>query len=159
MQVTGSSYTHKFTIVPQHFFRPENARNILSEVVEFEENDVVSYVEIPSFSSVLVYIASDEGLLPEVYFLFQKLQFINEHNKIIASYAEGRLFLLISEYDNLKLCNSFEAPDFTTAQYFIFYALKRFQMNPEMSRIYFRTVLSEKEKMSLYRYFKSVEQA
>jgi hypothetical protein len=56
------------------------------------------------------------------------------------------------------LANVFRAPDFTTAEYFLFLSLKKLQLNPEVSSIYFRTPLSEEEELSLYRYFKSVEQ-
>ena len=52
----------------------------------------------------------------------------------------------------------YQAPDFTTAKYFIFLALKKLQLNPEVSTICFRTPLDEDQEMSLYRYFKSVEQ-
>ena len=55
------------------------------------------------------------------------------------------------------LCNSYEAVDFTTAEYFIFLALKRLQMNPEVSTVCFRTPLAPEQEMSLYRYFKAVE--
>ena len=42
--------------------------------------------------------------------------------------------------------------------YNIFLAMKKLQLNPEVSTICFRTPLDEEEEMSLYRYFKNVEQ-
>ena len=36
-------------------------------------------------------------------------------------------------------------------------AMKKLQLNPEMSTITFRTPLSEAEEMSLYRYFRAVD--
>jgi hypothetical protein len=36
--------------------------------------------------------------------------------------------------------------------------MKKLQLNIEMSTIYFRTSLAEDEEISLYRYFKNVEQ-
>jgi len=36
-------------------------------------------------------------------------------------------------------------------------AMKKLQLNVEMSSIYFRTPLSEEQEMSLYRYFMNVE--
>ena len=48
--------------------------------------------------------------------------------------------------------------DFTTAEYFIFLSLKRLQLNPEVSTISWRTPITAEEEMSLYRYFKAVEQ-
>ena len=71
---------------------------------------------------------------------------------------DGTLYLVIVQGRSLLLCNSFKAPDFTTAEYFIFLAMKRLQLNPEVSTIVFRTSLTEEEEMSLYRYFKNVDQ-
>jgi hypothetical protein len=71
---------------------------------------------------------------------------------------DGVLYLVIAQGKTLLLCNSFHAPDFTTAEYFIFMAMKKLQLNPEVSTISFRTPLSEDDEMSLYRYFKSVDQ-
>ena len=78
-------------------------------------------------------------------------------NKILASYMDGYLYLTIAQGRSLLLCNSFRAPDFTTAEYFIFLAMKNLQLNPEVSTITFRTSLESEEEMSLYRYFKCVE--
>ena len=36
-------------------------------------------------------------------------------------------------------------------------AVKKLQMNPEVSSVFFRSPLAESEEMSLYRYFKAVE--
>ena len=71
---------------------------------------------------------------------------------------DGYLYLTIAQGKSLLLCNSFQAPDFTSAEYFIFMVLKKLQLNPEVSTICFRTPLTEDQEMSLYRYFKSVEQ-
>ena len=83
---------------------------------------------------------------------------LQDYNKILASYADGYLYLVIAQGKSLLLCNSFAAPDFTTAEYFIFLAMKKLQLNPEVSTITFRTSLNEEQEMSLYRYFKNVEQ-
>ena len=37
-------------------------------------------------------------------------------------------------------------------------AVRKLQLNPEVSTVHFLTALSDEEEMSLYRYFKSVEQ-
>ena len=90
--------------------------------------------------------------------MLRSLPELTEYNKIMASYMDGVLYLVIAQGKSLLLCNTFQAQDITTAQYFIFLALKKLQLNPEVSTICFRTPLSEEDEMSLYRYFKSVEQ-
>ena len=71
---------------------------------------------------------------------------------------DGVLYLVIAQGKSLLLCNSYQAPDFTTAEYFIFLAMKKLQLNPEVSTIAFRTPLGEEDRMSLYRYFRNVDQ-
>ena len=99
----------------------------------------------------------EEDILPEFHYLLTEGYQVDSYNKIIASYADGRLYLVIFQGKNLMLCNSFEAPDFTTAQYYIFMALKKLQLNPEASAIYFRTPLTAEEELSLYHYFQDVK--
>jgi hypothetical protein len=65
---------------------------------------------------------------------------------------------VIAQGKSLCLANVYLAPDFTTAEYFLFLGLKRLQLNPEVSTAHFRTPLDLEQEMSLYRYFKSVVQ-
>lgn len=177
VQVELSVFTPKFTLVPSGFHSPEKLEQQLSEVVEIEAGDDVSYVDVPEFAAVLVYsnsigetlskvisetVADVNGLkclpLPEIYYMLRQLPSLTDYNRILASYMDGYLYLTIAQGRNLMLCNVFQAPDFTTAQYFIFLAMKKLQLNTEVSTICFRTPLDEDEEMSLYRYFKNVEQ-
>ena len=170
-----SLLTPKVALVPEPFFNPEQARAALEEVVALSPGDIVEYVPVPSLASVLVYSNSiGESLskvhantvlptsgqpvkvLPEMYYLLRELEGISEYNKIVASWADGWLHLVIAQGKSLSLANTFEAPDFTTAEYFLFLALKRLQLNPEVSTVCFRTPLTPEAEMSLYRYFKSV---
>ncbi len=105
----------------------------------------------------MIYVKGGEGELPEQYHQLEAAGRLPGHVRIVASYHEGRLYLTIVQGGKLLLCNSFAARDFVTAQYFIFHAMKKFQLNPEISTLYFMTDLSSEEEMSLYRYFKSVE--
>lgn len=175
--VAVSVFTPKVALVPTQFFIPEKARELLDDVVNIGINDTVEFVEVPHLASVLVFSnvigetlskvisetvlrldGSKARLLPEMYFILEQLPSLKEYNKILASYMDGVLYLAIAQGKTLLLCNSFHAPDFTTAEYFIFMAMKKLQLNPEVSTISFRTPLSEDDEMSLYRYFKSVDQ-
>lgn len=171
-----SLLTPKCALVPEGFFRPEEARRLLSEVCTLRDSDPVAWVPVPAHAAVMVYSnAVDETLsrviaqtvfdtdgnpapvLPELYYLVRDLSRCAEYNKIAASWRDGWLHLAIAQGRSLQLCNVFEAVDFTTAEYFIFLALKKLQLNPEQSVIRFRTPLSPEDEMSLYRYFKGVE--
>ena len=175
--VALSVFSPKCTLVPQQFHNPEISRQILGEVADVSDSDPVEYIPVPQFASVLVYSnAIGESLskvlsemvlktdgsktlpLPELYHMLMSLQQIPEYNKILASYKDGHLYLVVAQGNTLLLCNSYVAQDFTTAEYFIFFVMKKLQLNMEMSTIYFRTELAEEEEISLYRYFKNVEQ-
>ena len=175
-EVERSVFTPKCTLVPAQFHSPEASRKILSEVAALKDEDPVDFVEVPDQAAVLVYsnaigetlskvisetvLCSDGSRvrpLPEIYYMLRDLRDVAEYNKIIASYMDGYLYLVIAQGKTLLLCNSFRAPDFTTAEYFIFLALKKLQLNPEVSTICFRTPLDEDQELSLYRYFRSVE--
>ena len=176
-EVGISVFSPKAALVPTQFFSPDKARDILSDVVRLADGDVVEYVPVPEQAAVLVFsnaigetlskvisetVLRPDGtkarLLPEMYFMLGQLAELPEYNKILASYMDGVLYLVIAQGKSLLLCNSYQAPDFTTAEYFIFLAMKKLQLNPEVSTIAFRTPLSEEDRMSLYRYFRNVDQ-
>ena len=146
-------------------------------MVEIGEDDIVEHIEEPFCGGVMVFsrsigetlskviadtVLTSDGkrarVLPELHFMLKALETIPDYNRIVASYADGRLHLVVSQGRTLQLCNTFEAADFTTAEYFIFHVLKRLQLNPEISPIYFRTPLDHEQELSLYRYFKDVVQ-
>lgn len=172
-----SLLTPKVALVPDAFMEPASARKNLSEVVRLRDNDLVETIPVPAFGATLVYSLSlDESLsrvlsqtvlpisgepvrvLPEMYYLLRQLDAVPDYNKIVASFHAGYLHLVIAQGGSLCLANVFEAPDFTTAEYFLFLSLKRLQLNPEVSTVHFRTPLDPEAEMSLYRYFKAVVQ-
>lgn len=176
-EVEISVFTPKVTLVPANFFIPEQAHQTLLELSDLDDQEHVEYIEVPQLGAVLIYsnligetlskvisetVLRTDGtkarLLPEMYFMLSSLSRMTEYNKILASYMDGVLYLVVAQGKTLLLCNSFQAQDFTTAQYFIFNAMKKLNLNPEVSTVVFRTRLSEDEEMSLYRYFKNVEQ-
>ncbi len=158
-----SRHTPKAALVPSAFFDAASAREILSRTVLLDKDDKIEYISLPEFSAELVYslsmdIEPSEESIPELYNVLKAVSGVAEHNKIVASYGDGVLSLAIAQGNDLLLANVFEAADFTTAEYFIFMAVRKLQLNPEVSTIHFLTPLSSDEEMSLYRYFRSVEQ-
>lgn len=146
--------TEKFTLVPSEFFSEETARETLSEVVLLEEGEPLSFLDVPFCQAVLVYA----GRRPAVYDMLMSLCKIRHHNKIIASVSGDVLSLVVAQGDRLQFCNCFKAEDFTTALYYIFMVLKKLQINPEISTLYFTSGdVSQEQLTSLFRYFKSAE--
>ena len=174
--VDVSVFTPYCTLIPANFHKPELSREALADVVNLPEGATVEYVPVPDFAAVMVYSNSIGGTLhkvlsesvlkvdgskskplPEMYYMLGSLSQISDYNRILASYMDETLYLVISQGKTLLLCNTYHAPDFTTAEYFLFMAMKKLQLNIEMSSVYFRTPLTEEQELSLYRYFMNVE--
>jgi len=175
-EVEISVFTPAFTLVPENFFNPDKAEEQLGEVYRLSASDEVKSCNIPEIGAVAVFsisagtkmssvvadmISKSDGqkaeVLPEQYWILKEIFKIPDYNKVLASYAEGRLYLAIAQGKTLLLCNSYQAQDFTTAEYFLFSALRKFQLNPEVTTIWFRTPLTDEQTLSLYNYFKQVE--
>ena len=151
------SVQHKCTLVPARFFEEGDARCILAELYPLTDSETVSFREVPRYEAVFVYAPGDADP-PVLFDLLEALGRLPEYNKILFHYGEGCMDLAIAQGDSLLLVNSYPAPDFTTAQYYLFLAVKSLQLNPEVSTVTAHSPLSAEEEMSLYRYFKSVEQ-
>ena len=171
-----SLMTPKVALIPEQFFNPMDIRQTLADVVKLEDSDQVEFIRMPEYGAVLLFsnnvgetlsrmisqtVFTTDGyqarILPEMYYMLDAMKDCPDYNKIMASYADNHLHLAIAQGKSLQIANTFKAPDFTTAEYFIFSALKKLQLNPEISTITFRTPISNEQEMSLYRYFKAVE--
>ena len=169
--------TPKCTLVPDSFFRPDAVRSMLADVVSLDPSDAVGYVRLPELGAVLLFsntigeslsrvlsqtVLTASGapapVLPEMYYILRALPSCEDYNKVVASWRDGWLHLAVAQGKSLLLANVYSAPDFTTAEYYLFLVLKRLQLNPEVSTVCFRTPLSPEAEMSLYRYFKAVVQ-
>ena len=145
MQATGNK---TFTIVPANFFDPARSFSVLGRPA--------AVVELPRYRAFFVYDASLEAA-PELCGMLERLPDAPGYNKILCAWRGGKLSLAIGQGKQLLLANEYKAPDFTTAEYFIFLALKSLQMNPEVSGVRFTHALEAAQELSLLRYFKSVE--
>ncbi|MCQ2178640.1 MAG: DUF3822 family protein [Bacteroidales bacterium] len=148
-----------FTLVPSDFFDPAAERETLAEVANIEEGAAVAHAGIPQYDAVLIYtVGGDSGVSdPEILNVLRDLPNCAEYNKILCSMVDGVLYLGIAQGRSLLLANSYRVQNFTSAEYFIFLAMKSLQLNPEVSTICWRTPLNSDDEMSLYRYFKAVE--
>ena len=129
-QVQVSVFTPKFTLIPAQFHNPAEARVMLAEVADISEDDHVEAVAVPQSAAVLLYSETTGGTLPrvisemvlrtdghkakplpEVYYMLSSLESISEYNKIVASYMDGYLYLVIAQGRTLLLCNAYAASD------------------------------------------------
>ena len=143
-----------FTLIPVNFFDPATAREALGRVAALSADASVSWRELPRYGAVLVYEGARE---PIMLGLLQGLDQCPEYNKVLCSWRDGKLNIAVSQGRSLLLANEYAAPDFVTAQYFIFLVLKSLQINPEVTSIRFMHPLDGDQEMALYRYFKAVD--
>ena len=146
----------KCTLVPTRYLAGKDPRCFLSEVTDLPEDARVAVVHIPSYEAELVYEDTGAGV-PSLLGVIAALTKCSGYSKIAALSADGCLSLAVALGNDLQLANVYEAPDFTTAEYFIFAVMKCLQLNPEVSVISLLNRPSAQEEMSLYRYFKGVE--
>ena len=145
-----------FTLVPVNFFDPASAREALAAVAQTKDGESVAYRQIPGYGAVLIY-SGETSVPPEIFYILQELPSCPEYNKLLCSWKDGELSLALAQGRSLLLANSYSAPDFVTAQYYILLGMKSLQLNPEVTTIRFRHALTADEQMALYRYFKAVE--
>lgn len=147
-----------FTLVPSNFFNPGKEREALAGVARLEDDCAVRHIDIPQYDAVLVYSVDEDSVVstPEIAEILTRLPDCPAYNKILCSLRDGKLHIAIAQGKSLLLANCFKAQDFTTAEYYIFLAVKSLQINPEVSTICWLTPLEPAQEMSLYRYFKSV---
>ncbi len=147
-----------FTLVPSAFFDPASEREALAEVASLREGAEVKHIEIPEYDAVLICTADEDSAVfgSEMLRVLKRLKDCPEYNRILCSIRDSRLYLAVAQGEALMLANAFEIQDFTTAEYYIFLAVKSLQLNPEVSTVCFLSELDAEEEMSLYRYFKAV---
>ena len=82
---------------------------------------------------------------------------LDRYNKVVVHLGEDSVDIVVAAGDKLLLCNSVPARDEVTAQYYLFAALRQFQINPELTRVHFFGEAGESIKSDLFRHFASVE--
>ncbi len=148
----------KCTLVPSNFFDENCAGEYLAQVFVDAPSEPVRSVLIPEYNAYLVWASgAPEGEMPRMYDVLSRLGKCPDYNKILCSWDGAELCLAIAQGKTLLLANTYEANDFTTAEYWIFLALRSLQLNPEISTICLLSEISPEDEMSLYRYFKAVE--
>ena len=146
----------KFTLIPEGYFSTESAAELLSKVVILEKSDSVKSMELPCYKAVLLY-AGDDADARRLAEMLAAAATLDRYNKVVVHLGEDVVDIVLAAGEKLLLCNSFPAADAVTAQYFLFAALRQFQINPEVSTVYFFGEADEAVKGDLFRHFASVE--
>jgi len=146
----------KYTLIPQGYFSPESAKDLLSQVVVLEKSDSVKSLELPCYKAVLLY-TGDEEAARGLSGMLSAAAGLGCYNKVVVHLGADAVDIVLAAGERLLLCNSYPAVDGVTAQYFLFAALKQFQINPEVTTVHFYGDADDAVKGDLFRHFASVE--
>ena len=146
----------KYTLVPEGYFSPEAAADLLGRAVVLGKTDSVKSLELPCYKAVLLY-AGDDADARRLAEMLAAAAALDRYNKVVVHLGDDVVDIVLAAGEKVLLCNSFPAADAVTAQYFLFAALRQFQINPEVSTVYFFGEADEAVKGDLFRHFASVE--
>ena len=146
----------KYTLVPEGFFSQADDREVLSRVAILERNDSVRRLELPCYKAVLLY-AGDDAAARQLAAQVEAASQLSLYNKVVVHLGDDAVDIVVAEGDRLLLCNSYPASYGVTAQYFLFAALRQFQINPAVTTVHFYGDADDLVKGDLFRYFASVE--
>ena len=146
----------KYTLIPEGYFSPESASDLLAQVVVLEKSDTVKSLELPCYKAVLLYAGEPEAARC-IADMLSAAAALSCYNKVVVHLGADAVDIVMAAGDRLLLCNSYPSSDEVTAQYFLFAALKQFQINPEVTTVHFFGEAGEGIKGDLFRHFASVE--
>jgi len=146
----------KYTLIPEGYFSKDLAEDLLSSVVVLEKSDSVKSLELPCYKAVLLY-AGDDGRAQLLRGMLEAAAALDRYNKVVVHLGGDVVDIVVAAGERLLLCNSFPAADPVTAQYFLFAALRQFQINPEVTTVHFFGDADDSVKGDLFRHFASVE--
>jgi len=146
----------KYTLIPEGYFSQDAARDLLSKVVILEKAESVKSLELPCYKAVLLY-AGDDDAAHGLAEMISAAASLGCYNKVVVHLGETGVDIVLAAGDRLLLCNTYPAADEVTAQYFLFAALRQFQVNPEVTAVHFYGDAGETIKGDLFRHFASVE--
>ena len=104
----------KFTLIPEAYFSPEAAADLLSKVVVLEKSDSVKSLELPCYKAVLLY-AGAEGDARRIADMLEAAAALDRYNKVVVHLGERTVEIVVAAGDRLLLCNAYPAPDEVTA--------------------------------------------
>ena len=146
----------RYTLIPEGYFSQDKARDLLSQVVILEKTDSVKSLELPCYKVVLLY-AGDDASAHCIAGMVETAAALACYNKVVMHLDGDSVDIVVAAGERLLLCNSYPAADPVTAQYFLFAALRQFQINPQVTTVHFFGEAGDTIKSDLFRHFASVE--
>lgn len=162
--------TWKYTLVPVSMYSKDAPEAALRSVRDLNPDDKVLALEMPSRKAFMVFAVPQkiyQGLAalnknvkfyPTSYLLIDRLASLTDNNRLLVSFSEGMLHVVVAERDRLLFANSFPAADMATAEYFILSVAREVMFNPEHTCLHIFGKVPDKMRNELSRYFSGVKE-
>lgn len=147
--------TSKFTLVPNEFYNPIEAKDCFISLFNLPLDQEVFINNIDHLDAKLLSCKTN----PFIYYLINYTLEIKDFNKILIHYSKtsNLLHVVIAKGNSLELVNTYISGSFKTALYYIFLALKQTITNPQQTVLRVFNILDNDEQNLLKTYFKEVE--
>ncbi len=167
-QVSVELSTWKYTMVPLSSYESEHSYKLLNEIKDIEPTDRVLTLELPSRKAKMIFavngdiyekfmaLAKNTRFYPVAYTLLERLDKIEQNNRVVISFSEGMLHIAVAERDRLLFVNTFPTRDIATTEYFVMSVIKELTFNPEHTDIHILGNVEDAMVANLRKYFPNV---
>ncbi|MFY9116615.1 MAG: DUF3822 family protein [Bacteroidales bacterium] len=160
--------THRYTLIPTKLFTPEKAVEVLNQLFNVAYLDEVNYTTVQPLEASFIYALPAPvnamvvkhqhkakfyaGVIPLLSFIMEQ----KEYSRALLHYTPTHVHLILMQGERLLLCNAYAIDRFKTALYFLFFALKQWQLNPKSLSLYITGALKPLHMKQLCTFFPSV---
>ncbi len=167
-QCTVCVITPKHTLVPSGLFRSTQAAALLKELFVLDDLDEVNYTELPQIGATCIYAIPapisamifkyqrKAVFLAHVIPLFHFLASQKDFSRALLYYTPSFIHLILMQGDKLLLCNAYSIDRFTSALYYVFFALKQWQLNPHSLSLYISGAFKPMHLKQLTQFFPTI---
>lgn len=160
--------THRHTLIPTSIFKAEQAIEVLNQLFDVAYLDEVNYSAIDAIQATCIYALPAPvnatvfkhqhkarfyaSVIPLLHFTMAHKEF----SRALLHYADSHIDLVLMQGERLLLCNSYAVDRFSTAMYFLCFALKQWQLNPRSLSLYISGPFKPAHIRQLCTFFPSV---
>lgn len=160
--------TSYFTLVPESLFSPQAKVGYLESLFKIDKGMVARSVKLEGTPAFMVYAQpeifdewqhEEKNIYPLALYFYNRLMEMKSHNKVIMSIDRRHKIthLAAAVGNDLKLINTYNTGDFSSALYYLFLALKELQLNPALTHIRLYNTIDTPKMELLNNYFNTIE--
>jgi len=160
--------TYKHTLIPSSLFQPDQSLEVLNQLFQTADLDEVNYSSVDTLDATCIYALPapvsaavfkhqhKAGFYASVIPLLRYIMGRSEYSRALMHFTPSHVDLVLIQGERLLLCNSYDVDRFSTALYFLFLALKQWQLNPRSLSLYISGLFKPSHIKQLCSFFPSV---